>query len=48
MLKSRMEALHEHNDRLGALIADIQIKRVSQVSRAPLSLPVATVKLGKL
>ena len=31
MLNVRMEALQEHNDRLGALITDLQIKRANQV-----------------
>ena len=31
MLNARMEALQEHNDRLGALISDLQIKRANQV-----------------
>ncbi|XP_028390926.1 uncharacterized protein LOC114515809 [Dendronephthya gigantea] len=32
MLNARMEALQEHNDRLGALISDLQIKRASQIA----------------
>ena len=32
MLNARMEALQEHNDRLGALISDLQIKRANQVN----------------
>jgi hypothetical protein len=33
MLKARMETLQEHNDRLGAVIADLQIKRANQVDK---------------
>ena len=33
MLNARMEALQEHNDRLGTLIADLQIKRANQVHK---------------
>ena len=33
-----MEALQEHNDRLGALIADLQIKRANQVMYADCSI----------
>lgn len=32
MLKARMEALEEHNDRLGALIAELQIQRANQIA----------------
>ena len=32
MLKARMETLQEHNDRIGGLIAELQIQRAHQVS----------------
>jgi hypothetical protein len=38
MLNARMESLQEHNDRLGALIADLQIKRANQVMYADCSI----------